>query len=139
MSGARTSRYSRRISCAAPEGQRPLKLSEEALACLVAFDWAGNVRELQSAIEHAALHARDGEVAPDDLPPKLQSEEVRRAARHSPLSALYEDLPALDEMERRYLLHVMEATGGNRSRAAEVLGIDRRTLYRMAERFRIEM
>lgn len=124
---------------AAPEGQRPLKLSEEALACLVAYDWAGNVRELQSAIEHAALHARDGEVAPDDLPPKLQSEEVRRAARHSPLSALYEDLPALDEMERRYLLHVMEATGGNRSRAAEVLGIDRRTLYRMAERFGIKL
>lgn len=124
---------------AAPEGQRPLKLSEEALACLVAYDWAGNVRELQSAIEHAALHARDGEVAPDDLPPKLQSEEVRRAARHSPLSALYEDLPALDEMERRYLLHVMDATGGNRSRAAEVLGIDRRTLYRMAERFGIKL
>lgn len=124
---------------AAPEGQRPLKLSEEALACLVAYDWAGNVRELQSAIEHAALHARDGEVAPDDLPTKLQSEEVRRAARHSPLSALYEDLPALDEMERRYLLHVMEATGGNRSRAAEVLGIDRRTLYRMAERFGIKL
>jgi DNA-binding protein Fis len=40
-------------------------------------------------------------------------------------------------MERRYLLHVMEATGGNRSRAAEVMGIDRRTLYRMAERFGI--
>jgi DNA-binding NtrC family response regulator len=124
---------------AAPEGQRPLRLSDEALACLVAHDWAGNVRELQSAIEYAALHARDGEVVPNDLPPKLQSEEVRRAARHSPLSALYEDLPALDEMERRYLLHVMEATGGNRSRAAEVLGIDRRTLYRMAERFGIKL
>ena len=122
---------------AAPEGRRALRLSDEALACLVAHDWAGNVRELQSAIEHAALHARDDEVAPDDLPPKLQSQEVRRAARHSPLSALYEDLPALDEMERRYLLHVMEATGGNRSRAAEVLGINRRTLYRMAERFGI--
>jgi DNA-binding NtrC family response regulator len=124
---------------AAPEGRRPLRLSDEALACLVAHDWAGNVRELQSAIEHAALHARNGEVAPDDLPPKLQSQEVRRAARHSPLSALYEDLPALDEMERRYLLHVMEATGGNRSRAAEVLGIDRRTLYRMADRFGINL
>ena len=122
---------------AAPEGRRALRLSDEALACLVAHDWAGNVRELQSAIEHAALRARDAEVSPDDLPPKLQSEEVRRAGRHFPLSALYEDLPALDEMERRYLLHVMEATGGNRSRAAEVMGIDRRTLYRMAERFGI--
>ena len=122
---------------AGPEGKRPLRLSDEALACLVAYDWAGNVRELQSAIEHAALHARDGIVTPDDLPPKLQSEDVRRAAQHSPLAALYEDLPTIDEMERRYLLHVLEATGGNRSRAAEVMGIDRRTLYRMADRFGI--
>ena len=125
------------LSRAAPTGERPLRLSDEALTHLVAYDWPGNVRELQSAIEHAALRARDGEVAADDLPPKLQTEEVRRAAQHSPLSALYADLPTLDEMERRYLLHVLEATGGNRSRAAEVLGIDRRTLYRMAERFGI--
>jgi len=124
---------------AVPEGERPLRLSDEALACLVAYDWAGNVRELQSAIEHAVLHARDGEVTPDDLPPRLQSEDLRRAARHSPLSALYADLPTFDEMERRYLLHVMETTGGNRSRAAEVLGINRRTLYRMAQRFGINL
>ena len=124
---------------AVPEGERPLRLTDEALACLVAYDWAGNVRELQSALEYAVLHARDGEIMPDDLPPKLQSEEVRRAAQHSPLSALYGDLPTLDELERRYLLHVLEATGANRSRAAEVLGINRRTLYRMAERFGINL
>src|SRR6185312_11960159 len=49
---------------AVPEGERSVRLSEEALACLVAYDWAGNVRELQSAIEHAVLHARDGEITP---------------------------------------------------------------------------
>jgi DNA-binding protein Fis len=48
-------------------------------------------------------------------------------------------LPSLDEVERRYLLHVIEQVGGNRTRAAEVLGIDRRTLYRMAERFGIDL
>ncbi|HXD33736.1 MAG TPA: sigma-54 dependent transcriptional regulator [Pyrinomonadaceae bacterium] len=122
---------------AVPEGERSVRLSEEALACLVAYDWAGNVRELQSAIEHAVLHARDGEITPHDLPPKLQSENVRRLAQRSPLSALYADLPTFDEMERRYLLHVMEVTNGNRSRAAEILGINRRTLYRMVERFGI--
>ena len=122
---------------ATAEGQRHLRLSDEALACLVVYDWAGNVRELQSAIEYAVLHARDGDVTPEDLPPKLQAEDILRAARHSPLAALYADLPTLDEMERRYLLHVMELTGGNRSRAAEVLGINRRTLYRMVERFGI--
>ncbi|HMX30201.1 MAG TPA: helix-turn-helix domain-containing protein, partial [Blastocatellia bacterium] len=54
-------------------------------------------------------------------------------------SKLFGDLPSLEEMERRYLLHVLEAVGGNRTRAAEVMEIDRRTLYRMAERFKIKL
>jgi DNA-binding protein Fis len=48
-------------------------------------------------------------------------------------------LPSLDELERRYLIHVLETVSGNRTRAAEVLRIDRRTLYRMAERFNIKL
>jgi DNA-binding NtrC family response regulator len=47
-------------------------------------------------------------------------------------SRMFEGLPTLDELERRYLLHVLDAVSGNRTRAAEALGIDRRTLYRMA-------
>lgn len=115
------------------EGHRQLRLSEETVRTLVAYDWPGNVRELESAIEYAVLHARGHEIVPDDLPVKLQSDQVRSSAR-SPLSALFEDLPALDELERRYLLYVLEVAGGNRTRAAEILGIDRRTLYRMIER-----
>jgi DNA-binding NtrC family response regulator len=120
-------------------GRARLRLSEGALNRLVAYDWPGNVRELESAVEYAALHARGSEVAPEDLPAKLQTAEVRQAASRSPLAALYEDLPSLDELERRYLQHVLEATGGNRTRTAEILGIDRRTLYRMAERFRLKL
>ncbi|MDT5267817.1 MAG: two-component system, NtrC family, response regulator AtoC [Acidobacteriota bacterium] len=120
-------------------GRGRLHLSEEGLNRLVAYDWPGNVRELESAAEYAALHARGAEVAAEDLPPKLQSAEVRQAASRTPLAALYEDLPSLDELERRYLLHVLGATGGNRTRTAEILHIDRRTLYRMAERFRIKL
>jgi DNA-binding NtrC family response regulator len=55
------------------------------------------------------------------------------------LAAIFAGLPSIDEVERRYLLHVLEATGGNRKRSAEILGINRRTLYRMAERFQIEL
>jgi DNA-binding NtrC family response regulator len=120
-------------------GRGRLRLAEEALGRLVAYDWPGNVRELESAVEYAALHARGAEVAAEDLPPKLQSPAVRQAASRTPLAALYEDLPTLDELERRYLLHVLEATGGNRTRTADILRIDRRTLYRMAERFRIKL
>jgi len=119
------------------ERHRQLTLSEEAVRTLVAYDWPGNVRELESAIEYAVLHARGHDIAPEDLPEKLQSAQVRTAAR-SPLSALFEDLPVLDELERRYLLYVLEVAGGNRTRAAEILGIDRRTLYRMIERYGID-
>ncbi|HEY4425312.1 MAG TPA: sigma-54 dependent transcriptional regulator [Pyrinomonadaceae bacterium] len=116
------------------EGHGPLTLSEETIRTLVAYNWPGNVRELESAIEYAVLHARGHAIAPEDLPEKLQSAQVRTAAR-APLSALFEDLPALDELERRYLLYILEIAGGNRTRAAEILGIDRRTLYRMIERY----
>ena len=55
------------------------------------------------------------------------------------LSELYRDLPNIDELERRYLLHVLEITKGNRTHTAEILGINRRTLYRMATRFKISL
>ncbi|HXS01149.1 MAG TPA: sigma-54 dependent transcriptional regulator, partial [Pyrinomonadaceae bacterium] len=119
------------------EGHKQLTLSEETIRTLVAYNWPGNVRELESAIEYAVLHARGHAIDPEDLPEKLQSAQVRSAAR-SPLSALFEDLPALDELERRYLLYILEVAGGNRTRAAEILGIDRRTLYRMIERYGID-
>jgi len=119
-------------------GRSHAQLSESAIKVLVAYDWPGNVRELESTLEHALLHARGNEIAQEDLPPKLQSPRVKAAAK-APLSALFEDLPPLEELQRRYLLHVLEATQGNRTRAAEILGVDRRTLYRMAERFGIDM
>ncbi len=120
---------------------RRLRFAQGTLAMLAAYDWPGNVRELESAVEYAALHARGAEVAPEDLPAKLQAFEARTrlATDPSPLAALYADLPALDELERRYLIYVLERVHGNRTRAAEVLKIDRRTLYRMAERFGIQL
>jgi DNA-binding NtrC family response regulator len=119
------------------EGHKQLTLSEETVRTLVAYDWPGNVRELESAIEYAVLHAHGHEIVPEELPEKLQTAQVRAAAR-SPLSALFEDLPTIDELERRYLLYILEVAGGNRTKAAEILGVDRRTLYRMIERYGID-
>lgn len=120
---------------------RRLRFSEVALASLTSYAWPGNVRELENAIEYAALHARGLEVQAEDLPAKMQTSEVRArtALQPSPLAALYADLVSLDELERRYLIYVLDATGGNRTRAAEILCIDRRTLYRMADRFQIKL
>jgi DNA-binding NtrC family response regulator len=99
-----------------------------ALAVLAAHPWPGNVRELENTIERLALAARSGTIDADDLPPSLR--ESGRTALPSPgaHSSLFDDLPSLEELEKRYLKHVLEAVKGNRSRAAEVLGVDRRTL-----------
>lgn len=124
---------------AANAGKGSLRFSDKALQTLVAYHWHGNVRELESAVEYSALQARGSEIIPEDLPAKMQTPEIKQAIARLPLTALYEDLPSLDELERRYLIHVLEAAHGNRTRTAEVLGIDRRTLYRMAERFGINL
>jgi DNA-binding NtrC family response regulator len=112
---------------------REVSISPQALEVLTAHSWPGNVRELENAIERLVLFSRGSIIEVTDLP----------ASVHGPSPSLdrglFQDLPPLDELERRYLLHVLEAVGGNRTRAAEVLGIDRRTLYRMAERFGIAL
>jgi DNA-binding NtrC family response regulator len=116
----------------------PFRCGEQTIRTLAAYDWPGNVRELESAIEHAALRARGNEITADDLPAKLQAPEVKVAAQSS-LTALYSDLPSLAELEKRYLIYLLETLSDNRTRAAEVMRIDRRTLYRMAERHGIKL
>ncbi len=116
----------------------PFRCGVETIRTLAAYDWPGNVRELESAIEHAALRARGNEITADDLPAKLQAPEVKVAAQSS-LTALYSDLPSLAELEKRYLIYLLETLSDNRTRAAEVMRIDRRTLYRMAERHGIKL
>ncbi|MGI8786482.1 MAG: sigma-54-dependent transcriptional regulator [Pyrinomonadaceae bacterium] len=120
-------------------GKENLRFSENALKTLSVYEWKGNVRELEAAIEYTALRARGNEILTEDLPVKLLSEEFKQAAARFHLSELYADLPSLDELEKRYLLHVLKRANGNRSKAAQILGVDRRTLYRMAERFEIEL
>ncbi len=120
-------------------GNENLRFSADALKTLQVYEWKGNVRELEAAVEYAALRARGNEILTEDLPVKLLSDEFKHAATRFHLSELYADLPSLDELEKRYLLHVLEKADHNRTKAAEILGVDRRTLYRMAERFKIEL
>ena len=116
---------------AAARTGRSVSISPEAVAALTSYRWPGNVRELENTIERLVVFSR-GAIEVADLP-----ETVRTAP--SLEERLFQDLPSLDELERRYLIHVLAAVGGNRSRAAEALGIDRRTLYRMAERLGVPM
>jgi DNA-binding NtrC family response regulator len=111
---------------------RRVELTRDAVAALANYRWPGNVRELENTIERLVVLSRGSIIDLADLPFKPPSGPDLE-------ERLFVDLPSLDEIERRYLLHVIEQVGGNRTRAAEVLGIDRRTLYRMAERFGIAL
>src|SRR5262249_2677013 len=111
-------------------------LSEKALDALRSYDWSGNVRELENSIEHAVLHSRGQVITEDDLPARLKAPRENQPTLEE---KLFSNLPPLEEMERRYLIHVLEAVNGNRTRAAEIMQIDRRTLYRMAERYGIKL
>jgi DNA-binding NtrC family response regulator len=118
-----------------------MALDEKTMQCLSAYSWPGNVRELENVIERAITLSQGGVITMEDLPPRIR----RQTSYDTPplsaddLAGLFSGLPNLDEIERRYILHVLEASGNNRKRTAEVLGINRKTLYRMAARFGIAL
>jgi two-component system response regulator HydG len=96
-------------------------------AALSAYAWPGNVRELANVIERAVALTRSSRITVEDLP-----EHVRtgRAARAKPMVDETEDWVPLEEIERRYIRRVLEMTRGNKTLAAQILGVNRRTLYR---------
>jgi DNA-binding NtrC family response regulator len=100
---------------------------------LVSYPWPGNVRELQNCVERAVALAQFDQIGVDDLPEKIRD---HRSARINIDSNDPAELLPMDEVERRYILKVLEAVGGNKTLAAQVLGFDRRTLYRKLERVR---
>jgi DNA-binding NtrC family response regulator len=113
-------------------GQRK-DLSAGALEAMMRHSWPGNVRELRNTIERLVVSSRGSLLEASDLVGSMSPLLVRGAVEP------FTDLPSLEQLECRYLRHVLEAVEGNRTRAADILGVDRRTLYRMAERFGIEL
>ena len=94
------------------------------------YDWPGNVRELQNALEHAVVLSKGDMIEPGALPERItrRRKEPLVAERSSPN-------PSLDVIERAYIMWVLQSEGGNKTRAAEVLGIDPSTLYRKLSRY----
>jgi two-component system response regulator HydG len=107
-------------------------LSTAAAEKLMAYAWPGNVRELQNAIERAVALTHFGQLVVEDLPEKIR--DYRRShvliASDDP-----SELVPMEEVERRYILRVLEALGGNRTLTARTLGLDRKTLYRKLQRY----
>ncbi len=112
---------------AASAGKRLTGISDAAAERLLSYAWPGNVRELRNALERAVALTRYEKLAVEDLPEKI------RAYRSSHVVVAGDDpseLASMEEVERRYIQHVLMAVGGNKTLAAQVLGFDRKTLYR---------
>jgi two-component system response regulator HydG len=112
--------------------ERVPTLGENTLEVLMRYDWPGNVRELENALERAAVIASGPTIEPESLP-----ERVREAPRPRLGSEEILQNPTMELVERAYILWVLQAEGGNKTRAAEVLGIDPSTLYRKLNRYGI--
>ncbi len=110
-------------------------LSRPAAQKLVDYDWPGNVRELENCIERAMALADRSEIGIDDLPERIRDHLGTRLVIDgvSP-----DEMLSLAEVERRYIRHVLAACKGNKSQAARVLGLDRRTFYRRLDSLRID-
>jgi len=106
--------------------------SPEALALLTRYDWPGNVRELQNAIERAAILQEGPQLQPEDF---LLGRSPQAAAQPAPAS----EMVSLEEMERRHILWVLRQTDNHQSRAAQILGIGRRTLYRKIREYGLDL
>ena len=115
---------------AARTGKPLISVAQDAARKMMAYDWPGNVRELENCIERAVAMCDGKEVKLENLPIKVQKFESARL--EIPTDSPAEMIP-LTEMERRYVRQVLSSVGGNKTHAARVLGIDRRSLYRRLE------
>ena len=123
------------LKCFIEKYGKTVRLSADALESLRRYSWPGNVRELRNVIERALTFNETGVIQAYDL-------EFGEDAEDEPIASL----PAqpgpgasLDEMEREHILRVLRETGGNKKKAAEILGIERRTLYNKAKRLGIDL
>lgn len=105
-----------------------LKLSRRARGLVSRYHWPGNVRELENAIQYAAMVCRSNTIEIEDFPDSIRADSRARETT-GPREAM-----TLEELQVKYTLEVLAKANGNRSKAADILGIGRTTLYRILER-----
>jgi PAS domain S-box-containing protein len=108
-------------------------MSREALNLLFSYDWPGNVRELINVIEYSFVLCHEGEIMPNHLPARVTGKQPSVAPRRRAVKKQN------DEAERKRILEALAATGGNQSKAAEILGISRVTLWKRLKAFDIQV
>jgi DNA-binding NtrC family response regulator len=106
------------------------QISQEAMQLLIAYAWPGNVRELEHMLERAILFAKGKRVSAADFPEKLR--------QNAPVPVAHDEraaTPTLETIEKAYIAWVLQQTGGQKAKAASILGIDSSTLYRKIDRY----
>jgi two-component system response regulator HydG len=108
-------------------GKTVVDLRPETAQRISEYQWPGNVRELRNAIERAVALTSSNHLEVKDLPDKIREFDSARVlfGGSDP-----KELVSWEELQRRYIDHVLDATGGNQTQAARILGVDRKTLYR---------
>jgi len=106
-------------------------IGADAMAAIMEYDWPGNVRELENALERATTLSKGESIGAAELPDRVTERRAASLLAERPATAN----PTLDVVERAYIQWVLQAEGGNKTRAAEVLGIDPSTLYRKLARY----
>ena len=119
---------------AAERRGEPKRLAPEAVDAIMAYDWPGNVRELENALERAVTLTRGDEIAAASLPARVTERKASPLVSEQPHAN-----PTLDAVERAYIMFVLHSEAGNKTRAAEVLGINPSTLYRKLGRYEGEV
>ena len=123
-------RFARQLGKAEPT------IAPEAFQKLLDYSWPGNVRELQNTIEYAVVLARNDIIGIKELPAEIQ---LPPALQTSPAPVRRSGVASLDDMERETILQALTQTHGNKKKAAELLGIQRPTLYNKMKRYAIEI
>jgi two-component system response regulator HydG len=114
-------------------GEDPKRLTDAALDAMIAYGWPGNVRELENAIERAVILSKGAVIELASLPERITERKAQPLVSDRPATN-----PTLEVVERAYIMWVLQSESGNKSRAAEVLGIDPSTLYRKLSRYGVE-
>jgi len=118
------------------QGRRIVRISEPAMAALVAHSYPGNVRELENAIEHAFVICGGDTIRLEDLPPHIRGESLNPTAQTAP-APHGPTATALESAEATAIRHALDHHGGNRTRAARELGVSRNTLWRKMKKHEI--
>jgi two-component system response regulator HydG len=116
-------------------GKKVAGIAENAAERLLAYSWPGNVRELRNVIERAVALTHYEKIAVEDLSEKIRN---YRASQVFVGGDDPTELVSLEDLERRYILHVLHTVGDNKSVAARILGLDRKTLYRKLKQYGVE-